>query len=253
MIGLAIESKYQKTTFRVVLLTGKNLSERSGCIPVVLYKGNQSQVNVVKDWLYQKFQLPVAEMLQLPSQLLLQLCSRYLSALSSSWPVATDHTDALRQAMLKQVIGNLKLTMAFSTASAKGVAPDLKTMDFDIPAESVNVLLNKAQKSARGQSDLGDKFLDELRNGLRVKTGLILPLTTKSTDTDDVRGDPPLRVTKVSCAAFALSLDGRIKLASKPIENAQVTGYDEVTVREVDLALLDMIVKEAERRALADG
>jgi hypothetical protein len=259
VLGLSIEAHYQKTTYKVVLVASKSLDDANVCpVSTVLYKASQSHIKSIKSWLDEKFGLPWALPLHFPTQVLPRLCSQFLMGLDNSWAGANGE-DALGQATLRQVIGNLKITLTFSNATGAGITPHLRSMDFDVPAETVSVLLDKAKQ--KGTSD-GHGFLDELAEALHNKTGLKLPLTDKvsSTNADDsslgsVSGsqppeqlEPPLKITRIVCAAFALRADGAVKLAGKPIEDAEVIGYDENVVRRIYMDLLGTVFREVEKR-----
>ncbi|KAK5072964.1 hypothetical protein LTR64_000627 [Lithohypha guttulata] len=253
VLGFFIELKYQKTTYQVALLLNDSTTRRGCPFYTVLSKGGQPQIKKIKDWLDFKFDMPLAENLQLPPELLLQMCSRYLSTLSSCWSVYTDHTDALRQATLKQTVGSLKLTITFATGQDNDIASKLRTIDLDIPSETVNRFLDNARSKSRGKPDIGNDFLLELIGAVHEKTGLRLPLSIPTaglpeTTTTTLSG-PPLKVTKITCSAFAIGTEGKIKLAAKPLENAEVIGYDENIVRAAYSAVLDTVKDEAERRS----
>ncbi|KAK5944026.1 hypothetical protein PMZ80_003307 [Knufia obscura] len=267
-LGLSIEVRYQKTTYQVILMARRSFDENECPLTAILYKASQSTVKHIKNWLDFKFGLPSAWPLQLPSEMLPRMCSSYITLLTESWTAATDYTDAWRQATLKQAIGKLKLTIAFSSATGTEIAPKLKTLDLDLPSESTNLLLERASQRSHARGAVQDTFLDELARAIHEKTGLRLPLTgapslggnqvnKNATGTREAGQDsqnstppaePPLKVTKITCAAFAISVDGKLKLASKPIENADVVGYQEDVVRQAYWQLIDIVREEAERR-----
>lgn len=258
VLGLSIETHYQKTSYKIILVARQSLDASLCPVSTILYKASQSHIKSIKSWLDERFGLPWASPLQFPVQLLPRLCSQFLMGLDQAW-TGTDGEDALRQGALRQIVGNLKITFTFSNASGVGIAPNLRNMDFDVPAETVGLFLNKAKE--RGTND-GHGFLDELAEAIHEKTGLKLPLTDKvsATVTDDSslenttgslppeQLESPLKITKIICAAFALRADGAIKLASKPTEDAEVIGYDGDVVRRRYMELLRIIFEEAERR-----
>lgn len=252
-IGLLIETRYQKMIYQVILLSASGTQENKSPASLILFKGNIGHIKNVKNWLDLKFALPPASQLQVPSLLLLQAFSEYLVMLTSSLPQSVDYLDALRQAMLKQVIGNLKMTIAFTGVAGSEVASQLKTLDFDIPAETVNVLLDRAQKhNERGV--LG--FLDELTKALHERTGLKLPLTAErhvTSDAGEVISEPPLKITKITCAAFAFSVEGKIKFASRPVETAEMIGYESKEVRKANQRVLDLLCQEADKLCAGQG
>jgi len=268
-LGLSIETRYQKTTYQVLLLARRSLSIDECPLTAILYKASQSNVKHIKDWLDYKFGIPSAGPLQLPQDLLPRMCSSYLTVLTENGTVE-DNTNVLRQATLKQALGNLKLTIAFSSATGTEIAPKLKTLDLDLPSETINSLLEKTRQIPGAHDTIRPTFLDELARAIHGKTGLKLPLNgslsadagldnrqvtgTREAAQDGkdltIASEPPLKVTKIMCAAFAISIDGKLKFASKPIENAEVVGYQEKVVRSAYWQMLDLVRAEAERRGI---
>jgi len=269
-LGLAIETRYQKATYRIILLARRGLSSEESPLTAIFYKASQNNLKHIKNWLDFKFTLPSALPLQFPPELLPRLCSSYLTVLAEHFATGTDHTDALRQATLKQTVGNLRLTMAFSGATGPEIAPKLKTLDLDLPSETTSLLLEKARQRSTVRGTAQTAFLDELSHAIADRTGLRLPFTSASSfevgqlNRNSMAGtgagrdpenlitptEPPLKVTKITCAAFAISIDGKLKFASKPIENAEVVGYREEVVQLAYWELLDHVRGEAERRGI---
>lgn len=261
-LGLSIQARYQKTTYTVLLLARQELGDAG----TMMCKASQNHVARVKRWLESGLGLQHQAMsLQLPPPLLLRMCSDFLAELDKSL-AGSSESSALRQATLKQVIGNLKLVVTFSNATGAEIAPHLKTMELDVPSETVGVLLAKAKERENSEVLPEYGFLDELKKALHEKTGLVLPLTGQGIDKkastvdqgnglDSLRSDPepPLKVSKVRCAAFALSTDGKLKLASKPLRDADVIGYDECQLRLGYFGLIQAVCKEAEMRSQEDN
>jgi len=191
--------------------------------------------------------------LRLPSGLILHACSKYLHSLSGPKIAEPHQEDALRQATLIQVIGNLKLTFTITNTTETDVASMLRTMEFDIPSQTVDVLLRKAQQTQSSGLTVSTAFLDELATAVHERTGLRLPLSANpSSHSARVEAtsalEPPVKVTRIACAAFAISVDGRLKCARKPIESAEVIGYQETMIRAANWELLEAIRAEAENK-----
>lgn len=257
VLGLSIETRYQKTTYKVILVASLKLDPRACPVTAIMYKASQSHVKTIKSWLDEKFGISWASPLVFPPRFIPRVCSEFLMGLDAAWE-GDSGSDALRQATLRQVVGNLRITITISNATGSGIAPQLKSMDFDVPAETVGILLKKT-KERRVSDEYA--FLDELAEALHDKTGLRMPLTDKvrgsTVDANDERqingssqpeNEPPLKITRIHCAAFALRADGGIKVASRPIEDAEVVGYDGHAVRTRYTRLLQSIFEEADRR-----
>lgn len=269
-LGLSIETRYQKTTYQLLLLARRSHSIDECPLSAILYKASQTHVKHIRSWLDSKFAIPSAWPLRLPQDLLPRMCSSYLTALTEPWTAVADRTDALRQASVQQLIGSLKLMITFSGTTGTEIAPNLKTLDLDIPPETTHLLLERAKQTAAAHGAAENTFLEELAQAIHEKTGLRLPLrgapraaTTQingnATDATEAAQDglvptalaeAPLKVTKITCAAFGISIDGKLKFASKPIENAEVVGYQEETVRSAYWQLLEIVRIEAEDRGI---
>lgn len=249
VLGLLIELRHQKTTHQVVLLARR--AQTAGKCPVVAVLCRSSQVNLrrVKAWLEEEFSLPQSFALELSPEILAEICSQYITQLATL-EAGEDDSNALRMATIKQVVGTLKVTITFSA----GVAAGLKSVDLDLPSETIDVLLKKVKSS----EDAGVAFLDELQDAIHQKTSLRLPLNGKivnAGNSDDGLtniSEPPMKISKITCAAFAISIDGRIKFASRPILSAEAIGYPMNIVTKGHLQCLRTIVEKAEARAAND-
>lgn len=253
-IGLLIETRYQKTTYQVVLLGNVSGNGENACpVSLILFKAAPSHVKHIVNWLNFRFNLPSPAQLRLPPEIVLHGCSRFLDTLSASWTPEQSQDDALRQATLRQVIGSLKLTLTISNTTETDIAGKLRTVDFDVPSETVDGLLRRARQTHSGGLAASTAFLDELANAIHEKTGLRLPLSaslplqTAQSNTDPAL-ERPLKVSKITCAAFAITVDGKLKFARKPIESAEVVGYQETLIRAANWELLEVVRAEAEKR-----
>lgn len=263
--GLLLEIRFQKAVARVVILHTSTTGLDGGgnvCRPsLVLFKAPASYVKQIISWLSLKFDVCLAKSLRLPSELIVKSCSQYLNDLSHTWTFGQDDGNAaLEQATLKQVVGNLKLTISVSETARAQTSGKLKTIDLEIPCESVYSILKKMREGnlSGGEGSTSTSFLDELREAVRLRTGLRLPLTAEYTaragQTEDSSFlESPLKVSRVSCAGFAVGIDGRLKFAKQSVENADVIGYDGSLVSNANWNLLKVIKGEAERQAGDQG
>lgn len=258
ILGLSIEMRYQKVTYRVILVPCSRLDPARCPVSVVLYKASQSHIKDIKSWLDEKFGVSGISSLVFPPWFIPRTCSEFMMGIDAAWSDERD-ADALREVTLRQVVGSLRITITISNATGAEIAPQLKSMDFDVPVETVGMLLKKAKEKGGGN---GYQFLEELAGALHEKTGLRLPFTGKVTGvggnvsnnesatngSSEPEVEPPLKVTRIHCAAFALRADGGFKLAGKPIEDAEAIGYDGLAVRTSYMRVLQSIFDEAERR-----
>lgn len=248
-LGFLVETHYSKTAYRIVLLLARavhgpddstaNLDANPDStltlrVRFLLTKGPAKNLKHVLRFLDETFGLTTENsttQYQPPSSKILAACTRYLEHLDR-----VDENDVLRQALIKRAIGDLKLGIAIS---APDVVSMLKTIDVDVPADAVVSLLTEARKNR-------SSFLGELAQYLYLRTGLRLPLGVRVGQTEDVELSAPWRVSKVSCSAFVLSTDGRMKLGDKPIESAERLRVDGNLLRDAAWQVFEVMCESKE-------
>lgn len=251
-IGLLIELRYQKTIDQLVLLTTTNSDDQRYHIPLLLAKGAQAQIKKMKDWLDFRFDLPPAMSYQLQSDLLCHVCSRYLA---TGRRICSASDRAMQRNILKQMVGTIKITITFSSNDSPSISPNLKSLDLEVPPDTIEGLIMDTKTRSLSMASLEDGILAQLGTTIREKTGLILPLTGIAYLDENGEGhtkEPPLRISRLSCAAFAISTEGRLKLASKPIENAETTGYEPGALGTAYLELLEHLIADARKTDVGD-
>ncbi len=186
--------------------------------------------------------------LKLPNNCLASTISVYIARLYSSFETVSGATSML--SLLKDTIGNVKLSISVNPGSANGadIAQHLRTMDLDVPAETLYQLLTLPPPPAFAREYKHCGFLLSLQHHIHQRTGLILPLLPNSSTGDDV-SEPPLKLSRIASASFALSAEGRLKFSSKTFEALEtVPGLDsgdENVVKKANAQLLEAIVSEA--------
>lgn len=245
-LGLLIEARYQLAAYRVTILRIRERRDGTQDLALIFFKGNQKFINHVRDWLDITFELPPPEVLQIASHTLLQIFSGFIDVVSTGWPPDTSGTDALRLAILKQVIGNVKITITI-TAAETDLTTKLKHIELDIPCDTINEIISLNTVSTASTKSAGSIALEGLKKGICEKTGLNLPFVTDQANDDQLQ-EQPCKVSKIACAAFAVSTEGRLKLSGKPIEQAELTGFEESLVRNAMSRILETLNKAAESR-----
>lgn len=232
---VSITLQYQHSAFPFILTTPH----------LILSKAPISHTKLITNFLSDTFNVSF-DPLKLPSTLLSTSLQNYISTLSSPFSPNDggngDPAPEKRAAVLKAAIGTLKLTISFSGP----VAPHLRTLDLSIPYDTVDTLQSAVSTG-------GDGFLDGLAHHIHLQTGLKLPLTVTAQNgdggshvtQDTSTSEPPLKLSKVAAAAFALSVDGRVRFAAKAIEHAVES---EELVIQANIQLLEGIINEAKRR-----
>lgn len=294
ILGIFIESRYTKTTYKIVLIPNTTtLSDPSKPpLAAILFKSAASHVKLVKGWLDERFNVWRVDSLNFPVGLVPRVVSEFMMGVDealkrSDGDGSESESEALRLATLGRVVGGLRITIAVTSTAGQGqgrgqgIAPQLKSMEFEVPGETVGALMRKAKERERARQSQGEMggggrgggieydFLEELAGAVHERTGLRLPFTGKvpgqrqavetgashgnATDGDaEPEFEPPLKVTRIHCAAFALRVDGGVKLAGKPIEDAEIVGYDAQAVRKIYMRLFRSLLDEAETRRRGD-
>ena len=275
--GQKIELVHDKATYRFLLMSGRETVSGKPRLSLLLTKATAAIAKKFTGFLLDTFQGTLAP-LKLPSALLQEALHAYLSTLGAEFP--SDSTPSLRQpTTIQSIIGNLKVTVTFGAP----VAPHLKTMDIDIPPDSVTKLLQQIEKAKQednstrrnrtnGQRNGGNESantdttllgllaeLIEARSGIRIpitttnptasSTGTTSPSPSTNATTTNAAPSPNseqiLRISKITSAAFALSVDGRLKFAAKAVQSA-VGEAAETLVRMANGEMLERIVRAAD-------
>lgn len=250
--GLLIEACYQLATYRIVILRNQNPHTGASSSALMLHKGNQRFLNHFKDWLDTALDLPPAESFQLTPYTLLQIFSGFVDVVSTGWTVGANPADALRVAILRQIVGNVKITITFAAAENPDLATKLKHIDLDIPSDTINELIGNTAVSQTIGKGAGNAALEGLSKGTHEKTGLKLPFTPDQASSDQIK-ESLCKVTKIACATFAISTEGKLKFSGKPIEQAELVGYEETLVRNTISKILELLLQGAESRVQNSG
>ena len=263
--GVVIAIIFDQAVYKFILYTcSQSTSEKQ--LPLLLVKANASFTRRVLAYLSETFQLPLEpQPLKLPSFLLLSTLQEYIVSLRNGLdPVA--ETESMLS-LLRDIIGTLRITVSVNTGSANGskVAPALRTIDLDVSSEALHQLLERAipdrpgPRSKRRDEHPNIDFLSSLRDYITDRTGLKLPVTPETASqplTENANGtvaanEPALRVTRIQSTAVAISMEGRLKLSSKPVEMMDavpgLVSGDENVVKGANQDLLQAIVREAEK------
>lgn len=245
--GLQIEARYQLTQHRIVILRHRDYQNGTQNFALMFHKGNQKFINNVRDWMDSVFDLPYPEPYALTPYTLLQMFAGFVETISTGWDTSAGQIDALRLAILGQVVGNVKITITFGTKEIPDLAAKLKHIELDIPSDTINELIGDTSGSTTNGKGAGKAALDGLRKGTHEKTGLKLPFTTEQDGSNNIE-ESPCKISKIVCAALAVSTEGKLKFSSKPIEQAELRGYEETLVRNAMSQVLDLLFQEVLER-----
>ena len=264
--GILISLVYEKTTYKFVLYTSNNnAAKRSRSLPwaqscsrsqkptaILLSKSSPSALRSLTNYLYDTFALDNIRPLQLPSTFIQGTLQRYLSSIYSSLETASTSQQARIQDTFINVISTVKVNIAFSAP----VAPHLKSLELAIAPYAVLKAMPENGKSDK------EYFMGAISSYIHATTGLILPVIDDREGSDDGRHamevdspqpEPPMKISRISSAAYAISCDHRLKFvlrAVDAVEGSDSTGRN--CVRKANQEVLDAVVEEAARQAADD-
>lgn len=253
--GIMVTLTYDAATYSVILCgpaassqaSSSALSDElhqspSNLLPLLLTKTPMPLTKRIFTFLLDTFDILISP-LKLPASLLDRTLESYIDTLCKH---ASHLSTARRDGFLNIVLRDIKITFSFGAP----VAPSLRTLDADIPA---NTVCNLIQESLSTKTS----FMRVLAIHLLQHTGLRLPMLANSggvgdggdggDDGDDgeaVRVDQIIRISKIVTQAFAMSGDGRFKLVEKARIAAESENMGGI-VREANVEVLSALLEEA--------
>lgn len=320
--GLLVSLVYDKTTYKFAIFAAAQ-SETSTKRPrfsafksstsrtekkvsnqgILLAKASPAAFKAFQSYLSDMFAIKEIDALKLPPEFLQSTIAKYISAIHTGLSRTT--TDRQLPLDVKAILGMMKISISFSAP----IAPSLKTLDIEVPSETILAAINRIGANKDGengdsqeseqQENPPNTVLDVLKQSIYERTGLKLPLSQDvkhqdSNPTDQVEGgaeppatddatttaptsptdntnpepepEPPMRISRILSAAFAISGEGRLKLALKAAETCDgdgggnldnddsITNHDSNAnvVRVANEALLIAVLCEARRQSRED-
>lgn len=220
--GILISVIHERASSKFILYGRDDESPYS----LLLTKAAAPVVHKFTAFLFDSFSVSAVP-LKLPSTLLYDTLQAYMSTITTT---TTSQSAPSHTPLTKATLSSLRLTFSFSPP----IAPKLRSIDIDIPLASLT-----AQTPGR-------TILTSISTHLERATGiypLAIGLGVEAKEGENERA--LARISKVSCAAFALSVDGRLKYTLKSVGSAV---QFEDTVRKANQAMLDVISNEAAKK-----
>lgn len=273
---------------RVSASTGSSRTVNSeDNVAIILAKASPAVFKAFQAYLMETFAIQDIHTLKLPATFLQSTLANYISSIYTVLSqITSEHQLPLD---MKAILGTIKLSISFSAP----IAPSLKMLDVEVPSESVLTAFNNMDKGKddhnsgsreRRQQSLQhttQNVLGVLNKWIHERTGLKLPISqdertkdSNSSDhtnaeptgldaaTPDTKLEPPMRISRVLSAAYAISTEGRLKFALKSAETCD-TGSGESNhqdlnpaanvVRTANEALLVAAMAEARRQIREDA
>ncbi|KAK5063090.1 hypothetical protein LTR84_005166 [Exophiala bonariae] len=272
---------------------------------IVLAKASPSAFKAFQSYLSDMFAIKEINALKLPPQFLQSTIAKYISTIHTGLSRTTSERQLPLD--IKAVLGMMKISISFSAPIAPSlkmldvevpsetILAAISRIDPDKRAE------NHDRHEPEQQENATETVLDVLKQSIYERTGLKLPLsqdekpkdpdpadqtednveptpadataipTTAPATTDDNKPEPepepPMRISRILSAAFAISSEGRLKLALKAAETCDSEGegnHDNEdstlqpnsganVVRVANEALLKAVLLEARRQKREDA
>lgn len=244
--GILIRLCYDMAEYSVVLygpagiLTGtetntsaeRSLAQPPTLLPLFLTKTPITLTKRLVVFLFDNFELQITPF-KMPRFFLTEALETYIEIIRRQ---TTPLSVSARNDLISSVVKDLKLSLSFAVP----VAPQLRTLDIDVPSKTLCNLTDAAVAQ-----DI--PLLRVLAAHLEDHTGMKIPLSKSDTVTSDVDEDKPLmRVTRIVCNAFALSADGRFKMIEQAHTLAQTQNLRS-GMREANTMLLRRLLEESYR------
>jgi Kinetochore complex Sim4 subunit Fta1 len=234
--GIVINLTYDTATYRVILY-GPTPSQSSNpaasnqqasTLPLLLTKTPIPLTKRLFTFLLDTFDIRITPV-KLPQSVLHSTLESYIEIL---YRYTTSMSLARRSAFLASALKDIKITLSFNGP----ITPHLRTIDTDIPADTVCNLVEASVSSKTS-------FMQVLAVHLEHHTGIQLPLHADG-DGGSRDLEQLIRISKIVCHAFALSGDGRFKIVEKARSAAEVEKLGSV-IREANEMVLASLLSEA--------
>ena len=254
ILGVLITVEYDRSSYKAVLLrqlNNNNPQQRtnaSSTLPLLLLRMPSTLTRCFLKFLETGLSATSVQPLKLHTPLLCSILESYihtLSTLPSGQNLPSYSRDASLQDLPSQMIRDVRITLSFSGV----VAPHLRTLDLDVPFDTVWKLVRPGVETSNG-STTETGFLNRLANHLNRTTGLNLPWRSSNgqpASTSDLTADNAedvIRISRIACASLVISTDGKVKIVGKFAENIldeEMLGL----VTKANRDLIEMLVRRA--------
>ncbi|MCJ1381190.1 hypothetical protein MMC17_004299 [Xylographa soralifera] len=227
--GIHIELEYKINTYTAFLLRSLAIErpETPGetRLPLLLTRMPSTVRDVLLDYLTPTFDVRI-EPMRLSSQFMENVLERLLEA-------ARPHEAHNFEMQVK----GIQLVVGFKAP----ITPNLRNLTIDIRSEDVLAFLNRGEAMIRGQESNGDRsrsgpFMCSIRGYMNDQTAL------------DMNHDL-VTVSRITCGAFVLAADGKVKVAPPVSRTALENETANSTPNQpLDVLLLAQLVVEAQQR-----
>ncbi|KAL2008223.1 hypothetical protein VTN00DRAFT_8205 [Thermoascus crustaceus] len=247
-LGILVVLDYENVTYKAALLAGpdgysyhdedvgrkekgkKGKRGESTYLPLLMTRLPNSLRQTFISFLSTNFDT-YCSLLRLPSNFLCATLEAYIAELISLGDDLQSSTTTSRT-ILQDVMKEMQLTLSFSPS----IAPALRSMDVNLPRESLAsfVIDVSKSKSSRTKKLVQDEdqpstpFLVSLSSYLDKHLAMKLNLQDLAHRESQANANEHVRLTKVACGAFVLGGEGRAKLIANPGRRGAASADDSV-------------------------
>lgn len=214
-LGILITLEYENATYKASLLAGPagyhDQKSELTHLPLLLTRLPSSLRQTFITFLSSNFDTRCS-VLRFPSSFLCGELERYMAGLVGTENQRVD-SDASR-AVIERIMKEAQLTLSFSPT----VAPALKTLDVNIPRESLPTFYFDGSKMTATKNATNTETPSPFMNAISsyFETNLAMKLELADAPRTKDSGPKMVRLAKISCGAFVLGSEGRIKLLANP-------------------------------------
>lgn len=222
-MGILITMEYENVIYKAALVRGPNeasgISRGTVDLPLLLIRLPNVLRQALVTFLCETFDA-YCTVLHFPPAFLCHTFEGYLGDLKKA-----------DERLIEKVVKDTQFTISFPPP----IAPSLKSLQIYVPRATVVELLN--EEGATSDSRADPSLLNGLSAYLSKHLAMHLELTTSKPNTE--------RVTKISCNAFVLGSEGKVKLIANLVNDDDGSTRENEAVWKASERLLLSLVKKA--------
>ncbi|KAL1974130.1 hypothetical protein VTN31DRAFT_5690 [Thermomyces dupontii] len=213
IMGILIRIEYENVIYKAALLTsavGYNENRRrassisSTHLPLLLTRMPNALRDSLVQFLSTNFDAYCSQ-LRLPSAFLCATLEKYVSSVLAAAGTNASHEAAMKREIVESVIKDMHVTLSFNP----DISRSLRSGDLYLPRETVATFA--LESDVHSSSGFLGALARYLNQHLAMTVNLSRNITEAGRENDVIKH---VWMSKASCSAFALSIDGRIKLAA---------------------------------------
>lgn len=270
-LGILVILDYENVTYKAALLAGpdgysehdedvgrkgKGKGKRGGestHLPLLMTRLPNSLRQTFISFLSTNFDT-YCSLLRLPSSFLCATLEAYIAELISLGDdLQSSSSTTTSRTILQDVMKEMQLTLSFSTS----IAPALRSMDVNLPRESLASFVIDVSKSRsnrttkklvqdQDQDQPSTPFLPSLSSYLDKHLAMQLDLQDLARHDSQANANEHVRLTKIACGAFVLGGEGRAKLIANPGRRGAASADDSILEEDPERRRHRLVLRASE-------